>query len=208
MALAQTGRHHTRGWLGVKCTSLARVVTLREGRHERLALRHRAQCRLGHPDPDARRIVHFPRSVFGSDADTRDIEAAFKDATGTSLLSRTAVSQITERLWQEYEAFAVRDLSEFSVAYLFVDGVAERLHAGLPREAVLCAWGITRGRSEGLCRRTSSGLALALVPHAIPDLRLGDFLQGDAGGLLLPALDARRGAPVDLVRTLRRQHHQ
>jgi putative transposase len=46
-------------------------------------------------------------------------------------------------LWQEYEAFANRDLSEFAVAYFFVDGVAERLHAGLPREAVLCAWGIT-----------------------------------------------------------------
>src|SRR5438094_3984622 len=48
-----------------------------------------------------------------------------------------------ERRWQEYEAFATRDLSEFAVAYFFVDGVAERLHAGLPREAVLCAWGIT-----------------------------------------------------------------
>src|SRR5206468_577677 len=43
----------------------------------------------------------------------------------------------------EYEAFAGRDLSEFAIAYFFVDGVAERLHAGLPREAVLCAWGIT-----------------------------------------------------------------
>ena len=39
------------------------------------------------------------------------------------MLSRTAVSQVTERLWQEYEAFAGRDLSEFAVAYLFVDGV-------------------------------------------------------------------------------------
>jgi transposase-like protein len=74
---------------------------------------------------------------------TRDIEAAFQDETGASLLSRTAVSQVTERLWQEYEAFAGRDLSEFAVAYFFVDGVAERLHAGMPREAVLCAWGIT-----------------------------------------------------------------
>jgi transposase-like protein len=74
---------------------------------------------------------------------TRDIEAAFRDAEGQTLLSRTAVSQVTERLWQEYEAFATRDLSEFVVAYLFVDGVAERLHAGMPREAVLCAWGIT-----------------------------------------------------------------
>jgi putative transposase len=55
----------------------------------------------------------------------------------------TAVSQVTERLWQEYEAFAARDLSEFAIAYFLVDGVAERRHAGLPREAVLCARGIT-----------------------------------------------------------------
>src|SRR4029434_6261530 len=81
--------------------------------------------------------------MFARGLSTRDIEAAFRDASGASVLSRAAVSQVTERLWQEYEAFAGRDLSEFSVAYLFVDGVAERLHAGLPREAVLCAWGIT-----------------------------------------------------------------
>ena len=81
--------------------------------------------------------------MYARGLSTRDVEAAFRDATGASLLSRTAVSQVTERLWQEYEAFATRDLSEFAVAYFFVDGVAERLHAGLPREAVLCAWGIT-----------------------------------------------------------------
>lgn len=81
--------------------------------------------------------------MYARGLSTRDVEAAFRDATGASLLSRTAVSQVTERLWQEYEGFATRDLSEFAVAYFFVDGVAERLHAGLPREAVLCAWGIT-----------------------------------------------------------------
>jgi hypothetical protein len=52
-----------------------------------------------------------------------------------------------QRLWQEYEAFAARDLSQFVVAHLFIDGVAARLHVGLPREAVLCAWGILE---EGL----------------------------------------------------------
>jgi len=31
---------------------------------------------------------------------------------------------VTERLWQEYEAFGTRDLREFAVAYFFVDGVA------------------------------------------------------------------------------------
>ena len=81
--------------------------------------------------------------MYARGLSTRDIEAAFRDAAGHSLLSRTAVSQVTERLWAEYEAFASRDLSEFQVAYLFVDGGAERLHAGMPREAVLCAWGIT-----------------------------------------------------------------
>jgi transposase-like protein len=81
--------------------------------------------------------------MYARGLSTRDVEAAFRDATGASLLSRTAVSQVTERLWQEYEGFATRDLGEFAVAYFFVDGVAERLHAGLPREAVLCAWGIT-----------------------------------------------------------------
>jgi len=81
--------------------------------------------------------------MYARGLSTRDIEAAFRDASGASVLSRTAVSQVTERLWQEYEAFAGRDLSEFAVAYFFVDGVAERLHPGLPREAVLCAWGIT-----------------------------------------------------------------
>jgi putative transposase len=43
---------------------------------------------------------------------------------------------------RQYEAFARGDLSEFEVIYLFVDGIAERLHLGQPREAVLDAWGV------------------------------------------------------------------
>jgi hypothetical protein len=74
----------------------------------------------------------------------------FADANGRSLLSRTAVSEITERLWAEYEAFVSRDLSEFAVTYLFVDGIAERLHLGQPREAVLAAWGILSDGKKAL----------------------------------------------------------
>ena len=80
--------------------------------------------------------------AFARGLSVRDIEALFADESGRSLLSRTAVSEITERLWAEYEAFAGRDLGEFDVLYLFVDGIAERLHLGQPREAVLAAWGI------------------------------------------------------------------
>ena len=43
----------------------------------------------------------------------RDIEDAFKDENGRLLLSRTAVSQLGERLWEDYQAFAQRDLSEY-----------------------------------------------------------------------------------------------
>ncbi len=71
--------------------------------------------------------------MYARGLSTRDIEAVFAGADGRSLLSRTAVSEITERLWAEYEAFAGRDLSEFAVTYLFVDGIAERLHLGRAR---------------------------------------------------------------------------
>ena len=81
--------------------------------------------------------------MYARGLSTRDIEAALCDEKGRSLLSRTAVSQVTERLWDEYEAFATRDLDEYEVAYLFVDGIAERLHGGQRREAILCAWAIT-----------------------------------------------------------------
>jgi len=80
--------------------------------------------------------------AFARGLSVRDIEALFADESGRSLLSRTAVNEITERLWAEYEAFAGRDLGEFDILYLFVDGIAERLHLGRPREAVLAAWGI------------------------------------------------------------------
>jgi len=88
--------------------------------------------------------------IYARGLSTRDIEAVFAGADGRSLLSRTAVSEITERLWAEDEAFASRDLSEFAVTYLFVDGLAERLHLGQPREAVLAAWGILADGQKAL----------------------------------------------------------
>ena len=47
---------------------------------------------------------------------------AFTDESGRRLLSRAAVSEITERLWAEYEAFIKCDLSEHRIVYLYVDG--------------------------------------------------------------------------------------
>jgi putative transposase len=80
--------------------------------------------------------------MYARGLSVRDIEAAFTDTSGKSLLSKSAVSQITERLWADYQGFAGRELGEHRLVYLFIDGIAERLHLGQPREAVLAAWGI------------------------------------------------------------------
>jgi putative transposase len=81
--------------------------------------------------------------MYARGLSTRDIEKTFQSRDGKPMLSKTVVSEITERLWIEYQEFASRDLSEYEVLYLFVDGIAERLHLGQPREAVLVAWGFT-----------------------------------------------------------------
>jgi putative transposase len=126
--------------------------------------------------------------MYARGLSTRDIEALFADETGKSLLSRTAVSEITERLWAEYEAFAGRDLSEFQVAYLFLDGIAERLHLGQPREAVMAAWGILEDGKKVL---------LHLAPGTKEDTAsCKEFLQDlRRRGLPDPLLVASDGAP-------------
>jgi len=73
----------------------------------------------------------------------RDIETTFTDEQGKCLISRSAVSEVTETLWEEYLAFSKRDLSGFEVAYIFLDAVYEpmRMFKG-PKEGILCAWAI------------------------------------------------------------------
>jgi putative transposase len=73
----------------------------------------------------------------------RDIEDAFKDETGRLLLSKTAVAEIGKQLWEDYQAFKSRDLAEYDIAYLFIDGIAERIRPGQRREPVMAAWGFT-----------------------------------------------------------------
>jgi putative transposase len=132
--------------------------------------------------------------MYARGLSTRDIEALFADEGGRSLLSRTAVSEITERLWAEYEAFATRDLAEFEVVYLFVDGIAERLHLGQPREAVLAAWAITTDGSKVL---------LHLAPGTKEDTAsCREFFQDmRRRGLGDPLLVVSDGAP-GLIRAL------
>jgi putative transposase len=78
--------------------------------------------------------------MYARGLSTRDVEDAFRDATGELLVSRSAVSEITDRLWAGYQGFISRDLSDIEVEYLFADAVFESLRRHGAKEALLVAW--------------------------------------------------------------------
>lgn len=81
--------------------------------------------------------------MYARGCSTRDIEDLLKDEHGRILLSKSAVSKLNERLWEEYEAFCKTDLKDYDAVYLFADAVYEslRLHKSR-KEGILVIWGI------------------------------------------------------------------
>ena len=151
---------------------------------------HRSQVRAA-LDGRSEELERLATEMYARGLSVRDIEDALRDGEGWTVLSRTAVSQVTERLWQEYEAFATRDLSDLSIVYLYLDGVAERLRPGQRREAVLCAWGIDlQGRKHLLHLSPGTKEDTACVSEFLQDLKrrgLRDPLLATtdgAGGLI------------------------
>lgn len=82
--------------------------------------------------------------MYARGLSVRDIEDALRDATGQALLSREAVSALSDTLWEDYQAFCARDLSSMEVEYLFIDAVYEGLRQWGCSQGILCAWGICR----------------------------------------------------------------
>jgi putative transposase len=154
----------------------------------------------GTPEPRQSRLAEFLKGntevletlaveMYSRGLSTRDIEDALVEATGERLLTRTAVSELTDRLWEEYEAFCQRDLSELEVEYLFLDGVYEAMRpSGRGREGILVAWAICRDGSKVLVH-------VALGSTESHDA-WRDFLRDLVGrGLRIPVLVVTDGAP-------------
>jgi putative transposase len=80
--------------------------------------------------------------MYAGGLSERDIEYGLEKALGQFVLSKSAVSEITDTLRQEYEAFRTRDLSGYEVAYLFIDTVYEPLRRWGSKTGVLCVWAI------------------------------------------------------------------
>lgn len=126
--------------------------------------------------------------MYARGLSTRDVEDAFRDATGELLISKSAVSEITDRLWEDYQAFTCRDLSGVEVEYLFVDAVFESLRRHGAKEAVLVAWCITADGSKQL-------LHLG-VGNKESEACWTDFFRGMLSrGLRLPTTVTSDGAP-------------
>jgi putative transposase len=82
--------------------------------------------------------------MYARGLSTRDVEECFRDEfSGELMISRSAVSEITDRLWEDYRAFCERDLLGIEVEYLFLDAVYESLRRYGAKEGVLAAWCIT-----------------------------------------------------------------
>jgi transposase-like protein len=99
------------------------------------------------------------------------------------------VSQLTEALWTEYEAFQQRPLGDVPILAVFLDGVYEPLRCdGVQREAVLVGWAITLEGCKVL-------LSLALGNWESHEA-WRDFLRGlVARGLPVPLTITTDGAP-------------
>ena len=133
------------------------------------------------------RLKEMAVEMYVRGLSTRDIEETLTDEDGKALLSRSSVSRLTDRLYQEYEAFSERDLSGKDVVYLFVDGVYEAVRSYTNNQAILCAWAILSDGSKEL-------LHLAAAGSESTESWCGFFEEMTARGLRQPLLVIHDGS--------------
>jgi putative transposase len=143
---------------------------------------------MGFLDGNSEVLERLVAEMYARGLSTRDVEDAFRDATGELLISKSAVSEITDRLWADYQAFIARDLSEIAVEYLFVDAVFESLRRHGAKEALLVAWCIASDGRKHLVHLT--------VGNKESQACWTEFFRGMlARGLRLPTTITSDGAP-------------
>lgn len=142
------------------------------------------------------RLEHMVVEMYVRGCSTRDIEELLKDNQGQLLLSKSSVSRISKRLWDEYQAFIKTDLSGVDIVYLFMDAVFESLRlTKSPNEGILVIWGIdSTGHKMLLHLQLGNRESYHNWQDALRNLR--------KRGLKDPVLAVSDGAP-GLIRALR-----
>jgi transposase-like protein len=109
--------------------------------------------------------------MYAGGLSQRDIEYGLEKALGQFVLSKSAVSELTDTLTQEYEAVRTRDLSGYEVAYLFMDVVYEPLRRGGSRTGVFCVWALcVDGRKVLLTLSTANSESYESCLEVLRDL--------------------------------------
>jgi putative transposase len=97
---------------------------------------------MGFLDGNSDVLENLVAEMYARGLSTRDVEDAFRDATGELLISKSAVTEITDRLWEQFQAFCARDLSDIDIEYVYADAIFESLRRWGAKEAVLVCWGV------------------------------------------------------------------
>jgi transposase-like protein len=139
-------------------------------------------------DGNSEVLERLVTEMYARGLSTRDVEDAFRGSTGELLISRSAVSEITDRLWEQYQEFIARDLSEVDVEYMFVDAVFESLRRHGAKEALLVAWCIASDGRKHL-------LHLAVGNKESEACWSGFFRNLLERGMRLPTTVTSDGAP-------------
>ena len=109
--------------------------------------------------------------MYAGGLSQRDVAYSLEKALGQFILSKSTVSELTDTLTQEYEAFRTRDLSGYEVAYLFIDAVYEPLRRWGSKTGVLCVWAIcVDGRKVLLSLSTANSESYASCLEVLRDL--------------------------------------
>jgi transposase-like protein len=142
--------------------------------------------RLGNRSADLEGLV---RGMYVRGLSTQDVEDLYGENFGPSRLSKSTVSRITQQLNGDFESWRKRDLSDFNVLYLFLDGQYHAARQGTDeKEGVLSAYALLEDGRPVL-------LHLDLGPRESYDAWLSFLQDMVARGLKDPLLVIFDGAP-------------
>lgn len=139
-------------------------------------------------------LLDLAREMYVRGLSTRDIEETLIDRDGKAVLSRSVTSRACEQLYEEYEQWSQRDLSEEDVVYMFADGVYESVRKYTNNQTILCCWGICSDGHKTLLGleavRSESSQAWEMFFDSLKErgLRQPIFINSDGGKGIIKAL--------------------
>jgi putative transposase len=147
----------------------------------------------------SRKLLELVPLLYVKGMSQRDIEQALIEALAVEGMGRSVVNEVCRSLRVDFQRWQDRDLSTFSVMYLFLDGIYLKLRPEDRRAvAVLCAYGILRDGRKVLLHLAVGDKESAACWEAF----LEDMKRRGLGDPLLAVIDGNRGVRKAIGRKL------